>query len=100
MSGERFGAIDVGTNSVLLLVAERKGSGFIPVIERAEVTRLGRGVDATRRLSEQSIEDTVAVLEKYAAQARALGVRQIAVCATSAARDASNGQEFIAQVRQ
>ncbi len=46
-TGEVFAAIDVGTNTVLLLVAERRGPGFVPIAERAEITRLGRGVDRT-----------------------------------------------------
>jgi hypothetical protein len=43
----RLAAIDVGTNTVLLLVAERRGDRLFPLLERAEITRLGRGVDAT-----------------------------------------------------
>ena len=46
--GPRFATIDVGTNTVLLLVAERRGGALAPVLERAEITRLGRGVDACR----------------------------------------------------
>ncbi len=61
--GERCAAIDVGTNTVLLLVAERRGGrASCPVLERAEITRLGRGVDATGRLDPAAIRDTVAVL--------------------------------------
>ncbi|MCI0672394.1 MAG: Ppx/GppA family phosphatase, partial [Myxococcaceae bacterium] len=48
----RFASIDIGTNSILLLVAERREDGrFHPVLERADITRLGRGVDRARRLS-------------------------------------------------
>src|SRR4051812_20298550 len=48
---ERYAAIDIGTNSVLLLVAERREGRFTAVAERAEITRLGRGVDRTGALS-------------------------------------------------
>jgi len=102
---KRFATIDVGTNTVLLLVAERSpaaaggGFAFAPVIERAEITRLGRGVDRTGRLEERAIRDTVEVLARYAAEARALGARQIACVATSAARDAANGAGFFAAAR-
>jgi exopolyphosphatase/guanosine-5'-triphosphate,3'-diphosphate pyrophosphatase len=97
---DRFAAIDVGTNTVLLLVAERGADGsFAPVSERAEITRLGRGVDRTRRLDPAAIRDTVEVLARYAAEARALGARQIACVATSAARDAANGSDFFATAR-
>ena len=96
----RYATIDIGTNSVLLLVAERLPDGrFEAVEERAEITRLGRGVDATRQLSAEGIEATLAVLEGYAKAAGALGAQGIAVTATSAARDAQNGQEFMAAAK-
>jgi len=93
---ERLAAIDVGTNTVLLLVAERRGNALAPVLERAEITRLGRGVDASGRLDPAAIQDTVAVVASYAADARRLGAGEIVCVATSAARDASNGAEFFA----
>ncbi len=95
----RLAAIDVGTNTVLLLVAERRGGALAPVLERAEITRLGRGVDATGRLDAKAIRDTVDVLAEYARQARALGAERIVCVATSAARDAANGAEFFAAAR-
>lgn len=92
----RFASIDVGTNSVLLLVAERDAQGrFTQVVERAEITRLGKGVDRSRTLSAEGLEATVAVLEAYAKEARALGAERIVASATSAARDASNGHELL-----
>jgi exopolyphosphatase / guanosine-5'-triphosphate,3'-diphosphate pyrophosphatase len=92
----RFATIDVGTNSVLLLVAERTPEGrFEAVLERAEITRLGRGVDQSRRLSPEGMEATLEVLTSFAQEARALGAQGIAVSATSAARDAQNGREFL-----
>lgn len=91
---ERVAVVDVGTNTVLLTVAERRGASFHPVVERAEITRLGRGVDRTGRLDPAAIAETVAVIARYAAEARSLGVKRIAAVATSAARDASNGEAF------
>ena len=97
----RFATIDIGTNSVLLLVAERLPDGrFEAVCERAEITRLGRGVDQSRVLSEAGLEDTLRVLEAYAAEARALGAQDVAVSATSAARDAHNGSAFLDAARR
>ncbi|HEX9243859.1 MAG TPA: Ppx/GppA phosphatase family protein [Anaeromyxobacter sp.] len=96
---ERFATIDVGTNTVLLLVAERRAAGFEPLLERAEITRLGRGVDASGRLDPAAIRETVAVLADYARDARALGAPVLACVATSAARDASNGAEFFDAAR-
>ncbi|WP_223636739.1 Ppx/GppA phosphatase family protein [Corallococcus sp. EGB] len=96
----RFASIDIGTNSVLLLVADRLPDGrFTPVVERAEITRLGRGVDTSRVLSSEGMEATLAVLVAFAKEARELGAEGIAVSATSAARDAKNGADFIAQAR-
>lgn len=96
----RFAAIDVGTNSVLLLVAERGADGrFTAVQERAEITRLGRGVDQARALHPDAIAETTAVIERFVAEARALHAEGIAISATSAARDASNGRVFLDGVR-
>jgi exopolyphosphatase/guanosine-5'-triphosphate,3'-diphosphate pyrophosphatase len=97
----RFATIDIGTNSVLLLVAERRPDGsFEPVAEEAEITRLGRGVDATHTLSEQGMKDTLTVLARYAATAKALMAEGFAVTATSAARDATNGAQFRAEAKR
>ena len=96
----RFAAIDVGTNSVLLLVADRvAGGGFRPVAERMDITRLGRGVDATGTLSPEGMEATLRALSGFAAEARALGAEGLVVSATSAARDARNGPEFLEAAR-
>ncbi|GEJ55623.1 Ppx/GppA phosphatase family protein [Anaeromyxobacter diazotrophicus] len=96
----RRAAIDVGTNTVLLLVAEERERGWVAVVERAEITRLGRGVDRTGRLDPQAIRDTVAVLARYAGEARALGAGDPVCVATSAARDAANGAEFFEAARR
>jgi exopolyphosphatase/guanosine-5'-triphosphate,3'-diphosphate pyrophosphatase len=98
--GARWATIDVGTNTVLLLVAERRGAVLAPVLERAEITRLGRGVDASGRLEPAAIRETVAVLADYARAARALGATVVACVATSAARDAANGAEFFLAARE
>jgi len=96
-------AIDIGTNSVLLTVAARTPQGLRPLVERAEITRLGRGVDQTKRLSDEGIEATLRVLGAYAEEAAAAGVAEvadIACVATSAARDAQNGPAFLELVRE
>jgi exopolyphosphatase/guanosine-5'-triphosphate,3'-diphosphate pyrophosphatase len=97
----RLAAVDVGTNSVLLLVAERGADGVLrPVREEAEITRLGRGVDRTGVLSAEGQEATLEVLGRFADLARQSGARAMVVTATSAARDARNGSEFLARARE
>lgn len=94
MPPTRFAAIDIGTNTVLLVVAEERDGRLEPIVERAEITRLGRGVDATGRLDPAAIRETAETLGRFAAEARALGAERIVCVATSAARDARNGAEF------
>ena len=97
----RLAAVDVGTNSVLLLVAERTSDGVVrPVREEADITRLGRGVDRTGVLSAEGMDATLEVLSRFAALAREDGARALVVTATSAARDAQNGAEFLARARE
>jgi exopolyphosphatase/guanosine-5'-triphosphate,3'-diphosphate pyrophosphatase len=95
----RFAAIDVGTNTVLLLVAERTKAGFRAVAERGAITRLGKGVDASRKLAPEAMERTLETVGRFADEARALGVQGLVASATSAARDAQNGTEFLAAAK-
>jgi exopolyphosphatase/guanosine-5'-triphosphate,3'-diphosphate pyrophosphatase len=89
-------AVDIGTNSVRLLVAERDGGGQLHRIERLmRITRLGQGVDASHRLAPEAIERTLAVLREYRDVIDRLGVDRVRATATSAARDAGNGAAFI-----
>ena len=92
----RYATIDVGTNTVLLLVAERQADGsFEATDERMEITRLGRGVDRSGRLDPAAIADTVGAIGRFAAAAREGGAAKLVVTATSAARDATNGADFL-----
>jgi exopolyphosphatase / guanosine-5'-triphosphate,3'-diphosphate pyrophosphatase len=84
-------AIDIGTNSVRLLIADEAGHE----IERPmRITRLGQGVDVTGALATEAIARTVAVLNEYRALIERADVQRIRATATSAARDASNSQDF------
>lgn len=84
-------AVDIGTNSVRLLIADQNGDE----LERPmRITRLGQGVDVTGTLSPAAIARTAAVLAEYRALARRWGVERIRATATSAARDATNGAEL------
>ena len=96
----RVAAIDCGTNSIRLLVADVPAAGpHTDVLRRMEVVRLGEGVDATGRLAPQAIERTRKVLAEYAASTRELGVEAVRMVATSATRDAANRGDFEDMVR-
>ncbi|MGY1779047.1 Ppx/GppA phosphatase family protein [Geodermatophilus sp. SYSU D01036] len=95
----RVAAIDCGTNSIRLLVADVPPEGaHTDLLRRMEVVRLGQGVDATGRLAPEAIERTRVVLAEYAAQARDLGATAVRMVATSATRDAANREDFEAMV--
>ncbi len=97
----RVATIDIGTNTVLLLVAERTGAHSVrAVLERAEITRLGEGVDRTRTLSPAAVERTRACLARYARAVRESAVDTVAVVGTSAMRDAGGGASLLAFVRE
>lgn len=90
-------AIDIGTNTVLLLIAEVDDSGTIStVVYEQRAPRLGRGVDADRRLDRAAMERTVDVLREYAGIIAAAAPDAVVAGATSAVRDAQNRGEFLA----
>ena len=96
----RRAVIDIGTNTVKLLVADVHAGQVAPVLAKDQTTRLGEGVAATGRLKPTAIARTVAAIVDYVEAARALGVTQLTAFTTSAAREAGNRQEFLAVVRQ
>ncbi|WP_179423703.1 Ppx/GppA phosphatase family protein [Pedococcus badiiscoriae] len=98
----RVGAIDCGTNSIRLLVADVDPvtGSLVDVLRRMEVVRLGYGVDRTGRIDPAAMARTLAMATEYAAQCRELGAERVRFVATSASRDASNADEFVAGVRE
>jgi exopolyphosphatase / guanosine-5'-triphosphate,3'-diphosphate pyrophosphatase len=91
----RVAAIDCGTNSLRLLVADVPHWGaHTDVVRRMEIVRLGQGVDATGKLAPEAIERTRRVLAEYTEQARGLGATAVRMVATSATRDAANRSDF------
>lgn len=95
----RVAAVDVGTNSVRLLVAER-GSPLTEVVREMRITRLGTGVDATGRLDDAALARTLDCIADYAGRWAELGAGPVRVTATSAVRDAADRDRFFEGVRQ
>ena len=95
----RVAAIDCGTNSLRLLIADIDGNNFREVHRDMRVVRLGQGVDKNKAFAPEAIERTLAVTAEYAAILRSKGVEKIRFCATSATRDATNRDLFIDGVR-
>jgi exopolyphosphatase/guanosine-5'-triphosphate,3'-diphosphate pyrophosphatase len=94
-SATRVAAIDCGTNSIRLLIADVPEAGaHTDLVRRMEVVRLGQGVDATGRLAPEAIERTRTVLAQYADAARELHATAVRMAATSASRDAANRADF------
>ena len=101
----RVAAIDCGTNSIRLLIADLPEPAAGPsadlrdVVRRMEIVRLGQGVDRTGRLAPGALARTEAALVEYAEMIEAAGAERIRMVATSATRDASNADEFRTMVR-
>ncbi|MBQ1013296.1 Ppx/GppA family phosphatase [Micromonospora sp. M51] len=98
-------AIDCGTNSIRLLVADLPDASagpqapLVDLTRRMEIVRLGQGVDRTGRLAPEAIERTRMALASYAADIEKLGAQRVRMCATSASRDAANAADFTEMVR-
>ena len=96
----RRAVIDIGTNTVKLLVADVRDGQVFPVVSKDQATRLGAGVAATRQLAPSAIARTVAAIAGYVADAHEHAVTDLTAFTTSAARDAGNRQEFLDAVRR
>jgi exopolyphosphatase/guanosine-5'-triphosphate,3'-diphosphate pyrophosphatase len=96
-----YAVIDIGTNSVKFLVGARRADGeWETVTDRAEVTRLGEGLDETGRIEDEPLARTVAAIVEMADEARRDGVVAIAAVGTAGLRLATNRDEFVAAVRE
>jgi len=98
----RVAAVDCGTNSLRLLLADVDPgqAGLTDVIRRMEIVRLGQGVDQTGRLAPEALARTMAVLREYADVIARSGARAVRMVATSATRDADNAAEFVRLVKE
>jgi len=91
----RVAAIDCGTNSLRLLIADIDGQNFREIHRDMRVVRLGQGVDKNKAFAPEAIERTLLATADYADVLRAKGVERVRFCATSATRDATNRDLFI-----
>ncbi len=94
----RAAVVDLGSNSVRLVVFEGLGRNPVAIFNEKAVLRLGRGLEATGRLNEEGLRQALLVMQRYAAIARAMAAAPFEVLATAAVRDAANGPDFVAEL--
>lgn len=95
----RVAAIDCGTNSIRLLIADIDGTNFREIYRTMEIVRLGQGVDQNKAFHPDAIARTLAAVDLFAQEISKHGVERIRFCATSATRDAKNRELFINGVK-
>ena len=96
----RLAAIDIGTNSTKMTVADVSADGLLSVVsEDSDVTRLGEGVDQARRLGDVPMARTLEAVVRFAEAARQLGAETVLAAGTSALRDAVNGADFLTRIK-
>src|SRR5215470_14996503 len=95
---ERVGVIDLGSNSLRLVVFERFGAALFPLFNEKVMCGLARGLSSTGRLNPEGVGLALVNLRRFVAFAKAIGVDHLAVLATAAVRDADDGEAFAAEV--
>ncbi len=97
----RYAAIDIGTNTILLLIAEQTPEGRLQTIMDLETTtRLGEGLTKTRKINPHAMQRSIDVIDRYLSLCREKGVAEIAAAGTSALREARNRLDFLQKVRR
>jgi exopolyphosphatase/guanosine-5'-triphosphate,3'-diphosphate pyrophosphatase len=96
----RVAVVDIGTNSTRLLIADVEGNRVDEVERRTTVTNMGRGVDHTNLICTEAIDEVCEVVAHYKARYEEMGAERVMAIATSAVRDAVNGEAFIAELRE
>ncbi len=99
-AAERIGVIDLGSNSLRLVVFERLGAAVFPLFNEKVMCGLGRDISSTGRLNPEGVALALVNLRRFVAFARAIAVDHLAVLATAAVRDASDGEAFAAEVER
>jgi exopolyphosphatase/guanosine-5'-triphosphate,3'-diphosphate pyrophosphatase len=97
---ERVASIDIGTNTILLLIAEVGKKGFTPVFEQETIVRLGEGVQKNRILSQEAMERGLQTLAAYTEQCRKMGVQKVFAVGTSVFREAKNSEIFLKRAKE
>jgi exopolyphosphatase/guanosine-5'-triphosphate,3'-diphosphate pyrophosphatase len=97
---DRIAVVDVGSNSLRLVVFERLGATLLPLLNEKVMCALGRGIAVTGRLNPDGVELAFANLQRFVALARALAVDHLAIIATAAVREASDGRAFAAEIEE
>ncbi|MEW9122374.1 MAG: Ppx/GppA phosphatase family protein [Thermotaleaceae bacterium] len=97
---KKYGAIDIGTNSIRLLIAEVEKGQIVSSYKTLETTRIGENVDKTGALSEAAMERSTCAIKAFVDEAKARGVQEIGIIATSAVRDAENRNVFLRKVKE
>ena len=95
----RVGVLDIGSNSVLLLVGERAGAGWRILTDQTRITRLGEGFGEARQLQPEAIARTLQAVDEYLAHCRALQVERVVAAATAVVREASNPDAMVQPLR-
>ncbi len=96
----RSGVVDLGSNSVRLVVYEGHSRNPTPIFNEKAVLRLGRGLQATGRLNAEGVAQALTVLRRYRAIAHGMGARPFEILATAAVRDAENGPDFVRDINR
>jgi exopolyphosphatase/guanosine-5'-triphosphate,3'-diphosphate pyrophosphatase len=96
----RVGVLDIGSNSVLLLIGERAGAGWRIVTDQASITRLGAGFGAARQLQPEAVQRTLQAVDEYLAQCRTLQVGRLVAAATAVVREATNPDAILQPLRE
>jgi exopolyphosphatase/guanosine-5'-triphosphate,3'-diphosphate pyrophosphatase len=96
----RVGVVDLGSNSVRLVVYEGFSRNPVAIFNEKAILGLGRGLQASGMLNEDAIAHSILVMERYVAVARSMGADPVEVLATAAVRDASNGEAYVAMLRR
>lgn len=99
-SFKKVASIDIGTNTILLLIGEVNNNTLKPLVEAETVVRLGEGLDKKGLLSEEAMKRGIATINQYIDQCQNMGVEKICAVGTSALREATNASDFLERVKE